>query len=118
MDLMLPAAWAVCLDVGKRHAGVVTGLMNTAGQFSGFVCAILFGYVVRATGSYNAPLWIISAMILVSAGLFALIDPTRALVSERSRFRSGLESLDATEKHRTKEILATDLSALQDEFQP
>jgi nitrate/nitrite transporter NarK len=82
MDLMLPAAWALCLDVGRRHAGVVTALMNTAGQFSGFVCAISFGYVVKATGSYSAPLWIVSAMILVSAGLFALIDPTRPLVRQ------------------------------------
>src|SRR6185503_4442133 len=29
-DLMLPAAWAVCLDVGHEYAGVVTGFMNTA----------------------------------------------------------------------------------------
>jgi MFS transporter, ACS family, glucarate transporter len=82
MDLMLPAAWAVCLDVGRQYAGVVTGIMNTSGQFSGFVCTILFGYIVAATHSYNAPLWIISAMVLASAGLFAMIDPTQPLVAE------------------------------------
>ena len=24
-DFMLPVAWAVCLDVGRKHAGAVTG---------------------------------------------------------------------------------------------
>jgi len=81
-DLMLPAAWALCLDVGHRYAGVVTGTMNTAGQFGGFVCSVLFGYIVAATGSYQAPLWLIAAMVMLSAFLFTRIDPTRPLVAE------------------------------------
>ncbi len=82
MDLMLPCAWAVCLDVGASHAGVVTGVMNTAGQAGGFVCTVLFGYIVKVTGSYHAPLFLIAGMLLVSAGLFARIDPTRPLVAQ------------------------------------
>lgn len=78
-DLMLPAAWAICLDIGRRRAGVVTGVMNTAGQFGGFVCAVLFGYVVKATGNYYAPVWIIAGMVLIAAFLFTRIDPTRPL---------------------------------------
>lgn len=31
-DFALPTAWAVCLDVGRKHADAVTGAMNTAGQ--------------------------------------------------------------------------------------
>lgn len=84
MDLMLASAWAVCLDVGAAHAGVVTGVMNTAGQAGGFVCTVLFGYVVRATGSYRAPLALVAAMLAGSAALFARIDPTRALVATRT----------------------------------
>ncbi|MCS7314193.1 MAG: MFS transporter [Bryobacterales bacterium] len=80
MDLMLASAWAVCLDVGAAHAGVVTGVMNTAGQGGGFVCTVLFGYVVRATGSYRAPLALVAAMLACSAALFARIDPARPLV--------------------------------------
>ena len=37
-DLMLPSAWALCLDIGGTHAGAVTGVMNTAGQLGGFLC--------------------------------------------------------------------------------
>jgi MFS transporter, ACS family, glucarate transporter len=81
-DLMLPTAWAICLDVCREHAGVVTGFMNTSGQLGGFVCSVLFGYVVQATGSYNAPVWIVGGMVLIAAVLFARIDPTRRLIEE------------------------------------
>ena len=81
-DLMLPAAWAVCLDIGRSHAGVVTAIMNTAGQLGGFVCSVLFGYIVKATGSYNVPIWGVAAMVMIAALLFTRIDPTRQLIDE------------------------------------
>jgi len=83
LDLMLPAAWSLCLDLGRKHAGVLTGTMNTAGLAGGFVCTVLFGYLVRATGGYRAPLCVISAMVMASAVLFALIDPYRPVWEER-----------------------------------
>jgi len=82
MDCMLPSAWAICLDVGQQYAGSVTGAMNTAGQVGGFVCSVLFGYLVKAFGSYDAPLFLIASMVLLSAVLFSLIDPTRQLVPD------------------------------------
>lgn len=69
-DLMLPAAWAICMDVSGPHAGAATGAMNTAGQLGGFVCTVLFGYVVRATGNYQAPVWIVAALVMAGALLF------------------------------------------------
>src|SRR4029077_3776165 len=80
-DLMLPAAWALCLDVGHEYAGVVTGTMNTAGQLGGFVCSVLFGYLVTAWGGYQQPLWLVAAMVMLGAFLFTRLDPTRPLVS-------------------------------------
>jgi ACS family glucarate transporter-like MFS transporter len=79
-DLMLPTAWSVCVDIGGEHAGAVTGIMNTAGQFGGFFCSVLFGYIVKATSSYHAPVWMIAAMVMVAAILFTRIDATRRLV--------------------------------------
>jgi MFS transporter, ACS family, glucarate transporter len=80
MDCMLPSAWAICLDLGKEHSGAVTGAMNSAGQAGGFACSVLFGYLVRASGSYDVPLFVIAAMVLLSALIFAWIDPTRPLI--------------------------------------
>jgi nitrate/nitrite transporter NarK len=79
MDLMLPSAWAICLDIGGEHAGAVTGAMNTAGQLGGFVCTVVFGYLVTYFQSYNAPLFLIAGMLFVSAALFARIDAARPL---------------------------------------
>lgn len=79
-DLMLPAAWALCLDIGGDHAGFVTGVMNSAGQFGGFVCSVLFGYVVEATGSYQTPLRGVAVMVLIAALLFTRIDASRPLL--------------------------------------
>jgi ACS family glucarate transporter-like MFS transporter len=81
MDCMLPSAWAICLDLGKEHAGAVTGAMNSAGQAGGLACSVLFGYLVSASGSYDAPLFVIAAMVLLSALLFARIDPTHPLIA-------------------------------------
>jgi MFS family permease len=82
MDGMLPAAWAMCLDVGGRFSGAVTGAMNTAGQAGGFVCTVLFGYLVQASGDYNRPIFVIAAMVMVSAWLFWKIDATKLLIPE------------------------------------
>jgi len=82
MDLMLPSAWALCLAIGGRSSGAATGMMNTAGQAGGFLCTVLFGYIVEATGSYNAPLWFIAGMVLIAAFVFMHIDCTRSLDAE------------------------------------
>lgn len=82
MDLMLPSAWAICLDVGKKYAGAISGAMNTAGNLGGFVCATVFGYLVQATGNYNFPLYIIAGMLLISAFLFLGINPEKQITGD------------------------------------
>ena len=79
MDLMLPSAWAICLDIGGSHSGAVTGAMNTAGQLGGFICTLVFGYVVKYFNSYDAPLVLIAGMMLLAAFLFSRIDATEPL---------------------------------------
>jgi MFS family permease len=82
LDLMLPSAWAICMDVGGKYAGAVSGAMNSFGHVGGTTCSVLFGYLVVADdpASYNTPLFVIAGMVLVAAFLFAWIDPTRPLV--------------------------------------
>jgi MFS transporter, ACS family, glucarate transporter len=82
MDCMMPVGWAVCLDVGRRYAGAVTGAMNMGGQVGSFLSSVAFGYIVQAYGSYNAPLFPMAAMVAVSSLLFLKIDPTKPLVPE------------------------------------
>lgn len=79
MDCMLPVSWAVCLDVGKRYAGAVSGSMNMAGQLGSFLSSVAFGYLVEAFGNYDLPLKLFSIMLMLSAYLFTRIDPTKQL---------------------------------------
>jgi len=79
MDMMLPAAWAMCLNLGGNFGGTATAVMNTAGNLGGLLCTVVFGYVIRATGNYNLPLFGIAAVVLVSAALFSQVDCTRGL---------------------------------------
>ena len=81
-DLMLPSAWALCIDLGKHHAGTLSGAMNTAGNIGGFCCGILFGELVQQSGNYNLPLYMIAVMLIVSAVLFAFINPEKPIISE------------------------------------
>jgi MFS family permease len=82
LDLMLPATWSLCLDLGRAHAGVLTGAMNSAGLAGGFVCTVLFGYLVRATGGYRVPLSVVAGMVMLSAILFLMIEPHRPVWKE------------------------------------
>ncbi len=79
MDLMLPAAWAMCMAIGGRYGGTASGVMNTAGNLGGFVCTVAIGYIIAGTGDYSLPLQGVALMVLVSAGLFAMIDCTKGL---------------------------------------
>ena len=82
MDLMLPSAWAICLDVGKKYAGAISGAMNTAGNLGGFVCATVFGYLVQGTGNYNFPLYVIAGMLFIAALLFLMINPEKQIIQD------------------------------------
>ena len=79
-DLMLPSAWALCIDLGKQHAGTLSGAMNTAGNIGGFCCGILFGQLVEQSGNYNLPLYMIAVMLIISAALFAFINPEKPII--------------------------------------
>jgi nitrate/nitrite transporter NarK len=82
MDLMLPSAWAVCHDIGGKYSGTIAGAMNTSGNIGGFICAIVFGYIVKATHNYNYPLIVISIMVCTAAVLFMFIDASKPLAGD------------------------------------
>ncbi|MBI3666586.1 MAG: MFS transporter [Acidobacteria bacterium] len=89
ITLQQPTVWAVCVDIGKQYAGAVSGLMNTAAQIGAVLSSVLFGYFVKVSGSYEAPLLPMAAVLLISAALWLKIDPARELIPERKLAPSG-----------------------------
>jgi len=76
------AAFGVCIDVSGNHAGAVSGLMNCVGQMGAFFLAIVFGKIVDTTNSFNAPLFVISALLFIGSLLWLLVDPTKRLITD------------------------------------
>lgn len=89
MDLMLPVAWSICVDMGGEHAGAISGAMNTAGQIGSFISAIAFGYWVEWLKSYDRALMPLAAMLIVSGCLFAFIDPSRKMIADSNEPQSA-----------------------------
>jgi MFS family permease len=78
-DLALSACWAVPLDIGAEHAGVITGFMNTFGNLGGFVAPIVVGIAVERWSSWTIPFHVSAAVYAASAFAWLLIRPDRPI---------------------------------------
>jgi len=67
-DMTLPPSWAFCIDIGRNHAGTVSGTMNMAGNVGSFITSLAFPYLLVWTGS-PAPFFVIGASLNVGAAL-------------------------------------------------
>jgi sugar phosphate permease len=79
-DFALGACWAVCLDVGATHAGVVTGFMNTFGNLGGLVGPLVVGYMVERWASWTYPFYITAAVYVLGAIAWLAVDPHRRIL--------------------------------------
>ena len=78
-DFVLPCAWGTCMDVGGRFAGTFSGAMNMMGNLGGFIAPIATGYILDITGSWNLVFYISSAVYLVGAVSWVVLDPVTPL---------------------------------------
>jgi MFS transporter, ACS family, glucarate transporter len=78
----ISAAWAVCLDVGRRYAGVVTGFMNTIGNIGGALAPLVVGYAVTKFGSWTLPFYVMAAVFVFGVVMWLLVDPRRSVLVE------------------------------------
>ena len=78
-DLALGACWAVCLDVGADHAGVVTGFMNTLGNLGGLIGPIVVGIAVDRWHSWVFPFYVTAVVYAAGAVAWLFIDPNERM---------------------------------------
>ncbi len=72
-------AWSVCLAIGGRHAGVVSGAMNTFGNLGGAMSPIVVGWCLTLWGSWDTPLYTMAALYAFAALCWLGVDPTEPL---------------------------------------
>jgi len=98
-DMTMGAAWASCLDIGRKYSGIISGCMNTIGNLGGTTATILTGQILSrfaesvidpATGSsvvdhtvaWQINLASFAAVYFVAVLLWCNFDSTKELVDE------------------------------------
>jgi len=74
-DFALGACWAVPLDIGAEHAGVITGFMNTFGNIGGLVGPLVVGIAVDRWHSWTFPFYITALVYAGGAVAWLAINP-------------------------------------------
>lgn len=78
------AAWSVCLDVGRRNAGVVTGFMNMTGNLGGTIAPVVVGYTVEKLASWTIPFYVTAGVLGFGVIMWALVNPYRSVIERVS----------------------------------
>jgi MFS family permease len=76
-DLALGACWATPVDIAPRHAGVMTGFMNSFGNVGGILAPLVIGLAVDRWQSWTLPFYIAGAVYGGAALAWLAIDPRR-----------------------------------------
>jgi MFS family permease len=79
----LSAAWGTCIDIGGSNSGVVSATMNTASQFGSLLSPLVVAYTLKWFNNWDISLYVMSALFLVGAVCWALIDPRRNVFDPR-----------------------------------
>ena len=64
-----------CIDIGGRHAGVLSAAMNTSGQIGGILSPIVLAYIVEYFANWAWPLYVMAALYLMASISWLLIRP-------------------------------------------
>jgi len=78
-DMTLAPSWALCIDIGRRHSGAVSGTMNMAGNIGSFVTGLAFPYLRAWTGSVVPFFFVGAGLSVLAVLLWAFIRPDREL---------------------------------------
>jgi MFS family permease len=93
-----PCAYALTMDMGGRHLGIVFGVMNMAGNLGAMAFTWVFPRLKAWSGGWDAPLALFAALNLIAAAAWLLADPD--LVVGESRNHRVTEN---TEKDKQRE---------------
>ena len=80
ISLNQPMTFPVCIDVARKFPGAMSGAMNMAAQAGSFLSGVVFGYMVKITGSYDTPLIVLAVVLGLGALMWLRIDPLEEVV--------------------------------------
>jgi ACS family glucarate transporter-like MFS transporter len=83
-DMTISPSWAVCVDIGREHAGAVSGTMNMAGNLGSFVTALAFPYLLEWTGSHETFFYVAAGLNVLAIALWLGVQPHQPLATNSS----------------------------------
>ena len=90
-DLVMPGAWAACMDVGAKHAGSLSGMMNMTGNIAGAIAPQVIGFILFWTNSnWNLTFYLSAAIYLMGIVCWMFLDPITPLEEHASRQHPNL----------------------------
>jgi len=72
--------FSTCIDIGGDRVSTITGFMNFYGQAGSFLMSILFGKIVDLTHNYEAPQYLMAALLFVGGLCWFWIDASKKIV--------------------------------------
>lgn len=69
------AGYTVAIDYGEERVGTVFGAMNTAGNLGAMLFPVTIGWLVTATGTWNAALVAFVVLMAIDAVFWAVLNP-------------------------------------------
>jgi len=78
-DMTIAPSWSTCIDIGRKHAGAVSGIMNMAGNVGSFITSLAYPYLKAWTGSAKPYFLIAAGLNLLGILLWYLIRPDKTL---------------------------------------
>jgi MFS transporter, ACS family, glucarate transporter len=75
----MPVSWAAAMDVGGRHTGTLSGVMNMASAVGGSAAPILTGYLLKRPDGWELNFWISGIVYLLGLSCWLFLDPVTPL---------------------------------------
>ena len=71
----LAPSWSVAIGLGGRNTALLSSVMNTSGQIGAFFSPMVAAVLVDRLGSWTLPLHVLSALYLIAALCWLVIQP-------------------------------------------
>lgn len=82
-DFAMPVSWTACMDVGGRHTGTLSGMMNTLGAVAAGCAPIVTGALRDLTGGWSVSFYVSASLYLLGLLCWLFLDPVTPLTEPK-----------------------------------
>ena len=80
--IIVLTCFSTCVDIGGDRVSTITGIMNFCGQSGAFLMSVFFGKTADLMHSYEAPQYIMAALLVLGGLCWFKIDASKKIIAE------------------------------------